>query len=75
MHKSGNNNYYARVSKNKNGITIRERSHNFDTPEEAAIAYKEIKENYIKEMADEYKGKIPQKLYEAMYRYEVEITD
>lgn len=36
---------------------------------------KEFKENYIKEVANEYKDKIPQKLYEAMYRYKVEIDD
>ena len=47
----------------------------FNTPEEAFYAYKQFKENYIKEVADEYKDRIPQKLYEAMYRYEVEITD
>lgn len=47
----------------------------FDTPEEAFYAYKEFKEKYIKQIADEYKPYIPQKLYEAMYRYEVEITD
>ena len=33
------------------------------------------KEKYIKEVADEYKDKIPQKLYEALYAYKVEITD
>jgi uncharacterized UPF0160 family protein len=37
--------------------------------------YKHFKEKYIKEIADKYKEKIPSKLYEAMYRYEVEITD
>ncbi len=47
----------------------------FNTPEEAFYAYKKFKENYIKQVADEYKDKIPQKLYDAMYRYEVEITD
>ena len=47
----------------------------FDTPEEAFNAYKKFKENYIKQVADEYKDKIPQKLYDAMYKYEVEITD
>ena len=36
---------------------------------------KEFKENYIKEVANEYKDKIPQKLYEAMYRYKVEIDN
>ena len=47
----------------------------FKTPEEAFNAYKTFKENYIKQIADEYKPYIPRKLYEAMYRYEVEITD
>lgn len=47
----------------------------FETPEKAFQVYKEAKEQYIKQVADEYKDRIPQKLYEAMYRYEVEITD
>lgn len=47
----------------------------YDTPEEAFRAYKTAKESYIKQVADEYKDKIPQKLYEALYNYEVEITD
>ena len=47
----------------------------FNTPEEAFNSYKTFKEKYIKQVADEYKDKIPKKLYEAMYRYEVEITD
>lgn len=47
----------------------------FNTPEEAFYAYKTFKENYIKEVADEYRDRIPQNLYEAMYRYEVKITD
>lgn len=47
----------------------------FDTIEEAFQAYKQAKENQIKKMADEYKDKIPLKLYEAMYNYQVEITD
>ena len=47
----------------------------FDTPEEAFNAYKNEKERYIKEVADLYKDRIPQKLYEALYKYEVEITD
>lgn len=47
----------------------------YSTPEEAFRAYKKYKENLIKRTADYYKDKIPQKLYEALYRYEVEITD
>ena len=37
--------------------------------------YKQFKENYIKQVADEYKDLIPEKLYNAMYEYEVEIED
>ena len=47
----------------------------YKTPEEAFYAYKEYKENLIKQIADEYKNFIPYILYEAMYNYEVEITD
>ena len=47
----------------------------FDNPEKAFNAYKTAKENYIKEVADKYKEYIPQKLYCAMYNYEVEIDD
>lgn len=47
----------------------------FNTPEEAFFAYKKAKEQYIKEVAEEYKDKIPCKLYEAMVAYEVEIDD
>ena len=47
----------------------------YNTPEEAFEVYKEFKEAYIKEVADEYKDKIPQRLYDAMYAWEVEIDD
>lgn len=47
----------------------------YNTPEEAFNAYKIAKEDNIKQVADYYKDQIPQKLYEAMYRYEVEVTD
>ena len=47
----------------------------YNTIEDAFNAYKKFKETEIKQIADEYKDKIPNKLYEAMYNYEVEITD
>ena len=47
----------------------------FDTPEEAFHAYKIAKEKYIKEIADEYKDRIPKSLYNAMCSWEIEITD
>lgn len=47
----------------------------YDTEVEAFKVYKYYKERNIKEVADYYKDKIPTKLYQAMYDYEVEITD
>lgn len=47
----------------------------YETPEQAFEAYKQFKENYIKEVADYYKYQIPSKLYDAMYNYEIEIND
>jgi hypothetical protein len=48
----------------------------YQTPEEAFYkGYKPFKEQYIKQVANEYKDKIPKVLYDALYRYEVEITD
>ena len=49
-----------------------------NTVEEAFNVYKSTKESYIKRIADEYNSKypnFPKKLYDAMYNYEVEITD
>jgi hypothetical protein len=47
----------------------------FDTPEEGFQVYKEHKENYIKEVAEEHKDKIPHALFCAMINYTVEIND
>ena len=47
----------------------------YNTIEDAFKVYKESKEANIKQVADYYKDKIPNKLYEAMYNYKVEITD
>lgn len=58
-----------------NGKSHQEQLGYCNTPEEAFNVYKEFKENYIKQVADYYKDKIPTKLYDAMYQYEVEITD
>ncbi|MEG1597790.1 MAG: AP2 domain-containing protein [Bacilli bacterium] len=70
---------YFDKSKNKfrtsfsiNGNKIKK---SFNTVEDTFYYYKKEKEKYIKEVADEYKDRIPQKLYEALYKYEVEITD
>jgi len=47
----------------------------FDTSTEAFLFYKEHKEAYIKELADKWKGCITERCYQAMYNYQVEITD
>ena len=47
----------------------------FDTIEEAFQAYKTAKEEWIRQVADKWKGKISDRVYEAMYNYKVEITD
>lgn len=47
----------------------------YDTVNEAFYCYKQFKESYIKQVADEYKDLIPKELYDAMYNYEVEIND
>ena len=46
-----------------------------DKPFQAFTIYKNFKENYIKQVADEYKDLIPKELYDAMYKWEVEIND
>lgn len=36
---------------------------------------KKFKENYIKEVAEQYRDLIPQKLYDGMMNYKIEIDD
>ena len=47
----------------------------YNSLEEAFEVYKNFKEKDIKKVAEEYKDKIPEKLYNAMITYEVEIDD
>lgn len=49
----------------------------YSTPEKAFYVYKAYKEKIIKQVAEfEYsKGNITEQCYEAMMKYEVEITD
>ena len=51
------------------------RKHGYSTIEDAFYAYKELKEQEIKRVADYYQQYIPQELYEALYNWEIEITD
>lgn len=65
------NKYIARC----NTITNRQYLGVFETEEAAFTAYKDYKENYIKQIAEEYKNKIPEKLYNALYTWKVQKTD
>lgn len=72
------------VSKNNSGtygatcgidVGVVENLGTYKTVEEAFFAYKTRKEKNIKEVADKYKQFIPRKLYDALYNWEVEMTD
>ena len=47
----------------------------YNNEQDAFNTYKKAKEKYIKKIAEQYKEYIPQKLYEAMYKWKVEETD
>lgn len=70
--KRGREKFKAHISRGKG---LAELIGYFKTPEEAFQAYKTAKEIYIKEVADKWKDKIDNRVYEAMYNYKVEITD
>lgn len=80
-YKKKNRKFAAQISKLDNNIKNTKHVIHiglFDTPEEAFYAYKIEKEKYIKEVADYYKNKydnFPRHIYEALYNYNVEITD
>ena len=70
--------YYKRTNKYVANCQIEDKLKHlgyYNTPKEAFLVYKEFKEAYIKDVADEYKDKIPQRLYDAMYAWEVDIDD
>ena len=64
--------FIAQVNKSKGG---REWLGSFKTELEAFNAYKQAKEAFIKEQAEIYKGRVDQRVYEALMKYTVEITD
>lgn len=66
---------YCRMINPKTGKSKREHLGFYNTQEKAFEIYKYYKERNIKDVADYYKDVIPQKLYNALYEYEVEIND
>ncbi len=47
----------------------------FIIPKDAFLVYKAFKEKTIKNVANHYKGQIPEILYKALMSYEVDIDD
>lgn len=65
--------FVAQCGKGKNGDS--KFFGHYNTPEEAFESYRFAKEKKIKLVANDYKNKIPNNLYNAMINYSVEITD
>jgi len=68
---NNNRTFRTTFTKNKKQIYLG----SFKTPEEAFQAYKIAKEVYIKEVAELWKSRIANNVYEALINYNVEITD
>jgi len=64
--------FVARCNINKG---VQKHLGNFETPEQAFLAYKTFKESLIKQVANEYKSQLDPRAYEALINYTVEITD
>lgn len=47
----------------------------YDTPEDAFYAYKQVKEGYIKEVAEKWKDQIDIRVYNALMNWEININD
>ena len=79
-HDKGRGDYLLGVDYHKNRKQFRARCSDkhlgwFNTEIEAFNAYKKAKESYIKELAEKWKDQIDPRVYEALMKYEVEITD
>lgn len=66
---------YCNICENKKNKTKSLGRFPLNRPFQAFTCYKEFKENYIKQVAEEYKEFIPIELYNAMYNYQIEIND
>jgi hypothetical protein len=71
VRKTSNERFVARACGGKRHIGV------YDTSQEAFYAYKNFKERYIKSVAEKYfqEGKITKRVYDALMKYEVDITD
>lgn len=47
----------------------------FDTAEAAFARYKEYKEDFIRDMAEQYRDEIPDRVYDAMMNWKIEVDD
>ncbi len=79
-HDKGRGNYSLGVDYHKSRKQFRARCSDkhlgwFNTEIEAFNAYKTAKEDFIKSLANKWKDQIDPKVYEALMKYEVEITD
>lgn len=70
--KARENRFRARLNKGKGVV---EHLGYYKTPEDAFLAYKQAKEDYIKEVAIKWKDQIDPRVYEALMNWVVEITD
>lgn len=61
-----NGKYISQLSENGKNRLIGE----FDTADEAFLSYKIAKENYAKRIAREYKGRIDERVYKTLMKYE-----
>ena len=70
--------YHKRINKYSSTIRIGGGTKHlgyFSTTLEAFQAYKQVKESYIKEVAEKWKDQIDARVYEALMNWKVEITD
>ena len=63
--------FLARLSRKQGAVNLG----SFDTPKEAFEAYKKAKEAHIKDVANEWKDRIDERVYQALLNYEVHIDD
>ena len=71
LNKGGGKKFIAQITKNKKHFHLGY----YGTPEEAFEAYKEAKEEYIKEVANKWRSQITEEVYNALINYKVEIDD